>query len=122
MPVLTGVVAGECRDLQPHTPPTPGMPTEPDPLAQVNVGMQVIDSAGDEVGTVADVYMPGTGPEPKAADAERLRRAGHVRVKGSGLLAHDLYVEGSQVAEVTEMGGGVVTLSVPRDALVRAGS
>ena len=108
--------------MHPHTPATPGMPTEPDPLAQVNVGMHVIDSAGEEVGTVADVHMPGTGPEPDAEDAERLRAAGHVRVKGSGLFTHDVYVEGPQVAEVTEMSGGVVTLSVPRDALVRARS
>ena len=110
--------------MHPHTPATPGMPTEPDPLAQVNVGMRVIDSAGDEVGTVADVYMPGTGPEPEvdAGDAERLRRGGNVRVKVSGLLSHDVYVEGPQVAEATEMSGGVVTLSVPRDALVRARS
>ncbi len=107
--------------MHPHTPATPGMPTEPDPLAQVNVGMQVIDSAGDEVGTVADVYMPGTGPEPQVeSGADRLRRGGHVRVTGSGLFAHDVYVEGSQVAEVTEMGGGVVTLSVSRDSLTRA--
>ena len=106
--------------MHPHTPATPGMPTEPDPLAQVNVGMQVFDSAGDEVGTVADVYMPDTGPEPDADDAERLRRSGYVRVKVSGLLSHDLYVAGPQVAEVTEMGGGVVTLSAPRDQLVRA--
>ena len=108
--------------MHPHTPATPGMPTEPDPLAQVNVGMQVIDSAGDGVGTVADVYMPGTGPEPaaEAGDAERLHRGGHVRVKGSGLFAHDVYVEGAQVAEVTEMDGGVVRLSVPRDSLIRS--
>jgi hypothetical protein len=108
--------------MHPHTPATPGMPTEPDPLAQVNVGMRVVDSAGDEVGTVADVYMPGTGPEPEteAGDAERLRRGGHVRVKGSGLFTHDVYVEGPQVAEVAEVDGGMVTLSVPRESLVRA--
>src|ERR687890_2341786 len=102
------------RVMHPHTPATPGMPTEPDPLAQVNVGMRVIDSADDQVGTVADVYMPGTGPEPKAdaGDAERLRHSGYVRVEGSGLFAHDVYVEGPQVAEVTEIDGGVVKLSV----------
>ncbi len=106
--------------MHPHTPATPGMPTEPDPLAQVNVGMQVVDAAGEEVGTVADVYMPDTGPEPEvgAGDAQRLRRSGYVRVKSGGLLHHDLYVEGPQVADVAEMGGGVVTLNVAKDALI----
>ena len=108
--------------MHPHTPATPGMPTEPDPLAQVNVGMQVVDAAGEQVGTVTEVQMPDTGPEPEveSADAARLRRSGYVRVKGSGLFHHDVYVEGSQVAEVADVEDGVVTLSVARDALVQA--
>jgi hypothetical protein len=108
--------------MHPHTPATPGMPTEPNPLAQVNVGMLVIDSAGDEVGTVETVKMSGTATPDDApeAHAERLRRAGFVKVKAGGMFGHDVYVEGGQVAEVAEVDGGMVTLNVTGDTLIRA--
>jgi hypothetical protein len=38
----------------------PQTPTEPLPIAQVNVGMTVVDATGEEVGTVTAVQMPGT--------------------------------------------------------------
>ena len=108
--------------MHPHTPARPGNPTEPDPLAQVNVGMLVIDSAGEEVGTVESVAMSGTATADDApeAHAERLRRAGFVKVKAGGLLSKDIYVEGGQVAEVAEVDGGTVTLNVPTDTLIHA--
>jgi hypothetical protein len=107
--------------MHPHIPAKPGNPTEPEPLAQVNVGMQVVDSAGAEVGTVTDVQMSDTGPRPDvaAADADRLRHTGYFRVKTSGVFSHDAYVARDQVADVVEADGGLVTLNVAKDALVR---
>jgi len=113
--------------MHPHTPAVPGMPTEPDPIAQVNVGMRVVDAAGDELGKVTEVKMPGTASagdvDLPSEHADRLARAGYVRVDG-GLLSHDLYVEAGQVAGVDEVGGGdegVVTLAVTRDQGTRQG-
>ena len=108
--------------MHPHTPATPGMPTEPEPIAQVNTGMQVVDSAGEEVGTVSAVQMPDTGDaaDVPPADADRLRRTGYVRVETSGLLSHDAFVEAGQVSHVDEVDGGVVTLNVTKDRLLRA--
>jgi hypothetical protein len=103
------------------------MPTEPTPIAQVNTGMRVFDAAGEEIGTVTAVKMPGTAPEAAvdlpSADAGRLTRAGYVQVD-TGLLSRDLYVEAGQVANVDEGGDGmdgVVTLSVTREQVTRAG-
>ncbi|HEX8626939.1 MAG TPA: hypothetical protein VF755_02060 [Catenuloplanes sp.] len=103
----------------------PHQPTEPVPIAQVNTGMRVIDAAGNDLGTVTEVRMPGTGdgPDLPADDAARLLRAGYLRVDG-GVLARDTFVAAGQVAEVTEGGSdaaGVVSLSVVKDELTRAG-
>jgi hypothetical protein len=108
--------------MHPHTPATPGMPTEPDPLAQVNVGMLVVDSAGAEVGTVEVVKMSDTATpdDLPPAHAERLRRTGYVKVKAGGVFGHDVFAEGRQVAEVAEVDGGLVTLNVPAQDLVQA--
>ena len=98
------------------------MPTEPNPFAQVNTGMRVVDSAGQQVGTVSAVQMPATtGPlsDLTPADAERLTSTGYLRVDG-GLLSRTIYVEGDQVANVAEMDGGVVTLNVSKEALITA--
>ena len=35
---------GNAAVMHPHTPATPGMPTEPEPIAQVNTGMRVFDA------------------------------------------------------------------------------
>ena len=107
--------------MHPHTPATPGTPTEPEPIAQVNTGMQVFDASGEQIGTVSAVQMPDTGdPDVTPGDAaERLRRTGFVRVD-TGLLSKDMFVERGQVAEVAEVDGGVVTLNVTRDRLLEA--
>jgi hypothetical protein len=106
--------------MHPHTPATPGMPTEPEPIAQVNTGMQVMDAAGEDVGTVSAVQMPDTGsPDVAPADVDRLRRTGFVRVDTGGILRKDVFVEGGQVAEVAEVDGGVVTLNVTGDQLLK---
>lgn len=101
---------------------TPASPTQPEPFAQVNTGMQVFDAAGEQIGTVSAVQMPDTGGSPDVApdDADRLRRTGYVRIETRGLLSKDAYVEGSQVAQVDEVDGGVVTLNVTKDRLLRA--
>ncbi len=98
------------------------MPTEPLPIAQVNTGMTVIDTQGKQIGTVSAVQMPDTDvrPDAPAGMAEHLMATGYLRVSGTGLLASDSYVAGDQLAEVSEVDGGVVTLTVDHDALYRA--
>ncbi|HEY0699460.1 MAG TPA: hypothetical protein VGD43_16815 [Micromonospora sp.] len=116
------------------------MPTSPDPIAQVTSGMRVVDSAGDEVGTVADVRTgdpnavaaqePAHGhgvlgariPHTEAGDephlpadlAAHLLRTGYVKVDGHGLLTRELYVEAGQIADVR---ADVVELTVPASEL-----
>jgi hypothetical protein len=102
--------------------PHPENPTEPLPIARVGVGMTVADSAGDLVGTVTAVQMPGTDvrPELPADETERLMSAGYFRTDGGGPLAHDYYVDGGQIADVvTTQDSGDVTLTVPRSELPR---
>lgn len=120
----------------------PDVPTSPDPIAQITTGMQVVDAAGEEVGTVAEVRLadpnavtaqePPTGdgvlsgkvphtedgdePDVPADLAARLLREGYVKVDGHRLLADDLYVAADQIGTVTQ---DVVTLAVPRGQLVR---
>ena len=91
------------------------------PIARVNVGMSVADSAGDEVGTVTAVQMPGTDvrPDVAAGIAERLMSAGYLRIDGTGLLSNDTYAAGDQIAESVEGEPATVTLSVPREELFR---
>jgi hypothetical protein len=97
-------------------------PTQPLPIARVNVGMTVADSAGDEVGTVTVVQMPGTDvrPDLAAGVAERLMAAGYLRIDGTGLLSNDVYAAGDQIAESVEGEPATVTLNVTRDELARA--
>ena len=100
----------------------PDMPTRPLPIAQVHTGMTVVDSAGDEVGTVTEVRMPGTGhAEVPDHQAGALRESGFVRIAGHGLLAADHYAAGSEVYDVITTDDGVVTLTVRKDDLRRAG-
>jgi hypothetical protein len=103
--------------MHPPTPAQPGMPTEPLPIAQVNTGMTVVDAAGDEVGTVTAVEMPGAGGPGR----DDLAATGCVRVEGTGPLGKDLLVGGDQIAGVTTTENGVVTLAVRRDALTEDG-
>jgi hypothetical protein len=98
-------------------------PTEPLPIATVNVGMTVVDSNGEEAGTVTAVQMPGTDvrPDVPAGIAEELMGAGYLRIDGTGLLSNDVYAGGDQIRDsVEEDGPGVVNLRVTRDELFRA--
>src|SRR5690348_15610158 len=94
-------------------------PNQPLPIARVNVGMTVADSAGEEVGQVTAVEMPGSDVRPDAAagDAERLQASGYLRIDGAGLLARDVYAAGDQIAESVEGAPATVILNVPRSEL-----
>ncbi|MEU8814757.1 hypothetical protein [Actinoplanes sp. NPDC048796] len=102
----------------------PNSPTEPLPIARVNVGMTVVDATGDEVGSVTAVQMPGTDvrPDTVAGVAESLVATGYLRIDGTGLLSNDVYAGGDQIADSVEGEPAVVNLRVPRDELHRAAS
>src|SRR4051812_8802240 len=103
-------------------PDKPATPTEPLPVARVNVGMTAVDSAGDEAGRVTAVQMPGTDvrPDTVVGDAEHLMGAGYIRIDGTGFLSNDTYAAGDQIADSIEGEPGVVNLRVTRDQLSRA--
>ena len=87
------------------------MPTEPQPIAQVNTGMTVLDPAGAEIGTVTEVQMAGADLPPGVA--EHLRETGYFRIG-------DRYAAGDQIAAITEGEPGIVTLTVPAGELTQA--
>ncbi|MEV4277909.1 hypothetical protein [Actinoplanes xinjiangensis] len=97
-------------------------PTETSLVARVDVGMVVVDSAGDDAGRVSAVQQPGTDvrPDTAAGIAEMLMSAGYLRVDGTGALSNDTYASGDQIADVIDDEPGIVRLSVPRDELPRA--
>jgi hypothetical protein len=99
----------------------PQTSTEPLPIAQVNVGMTVVDATGAEVGAVTAVQMPGTQvrPDVPAGVAEHLMSAGYVRIDGTGFLSNDVYAAGDDITGVVEAQPGVVNLGVQRDDLPR---
>ncbi len=111
-------------------------------LAHVRNGMRVVDSTGEEVGTVEFVKMgdpraatargstdPGGtsivgmaldaafGDEPDLPEAKRsqLLRYGYIKVDGSGLGDTDDYVQGDKVADVS---GDTVWLTVRKEQLL----
>ncbi|WP_298456777.1 hypothetical protein [uncultured Cellulomonas sp.] len=112
-----------------------------EPIRDVREGMRVVDSAGDEVGTVSQVRMsdPGSattegqgmgrssGLVGAVADAfvgggglpeqeqERLVRLGFVRIDAGGVFSGDRYAASDEIAAVTQ---DAVQLSVARDRLV----
>ena len=119
---------------------TTGGPGTPGPISAVREGMRVVDSSGEDVGTVAEVRMSDPGSvtsQGQATDAdgllssiadaiaggdslpehesERLTRLGYVRIDVRGLFAGDRYAAGDEIAGVT---GESVQLSVERDRLV----
>jgi hypothetical protein len=85
--------------------------------------MSVADSAGEEVGKVADVQMPDTGVRPEVADgvAGRLMAAGYLRIDSAGLFSGDVYAAGDQIAGSVEGAPATVTLNVPRSELFSTG-
>ena len=97
----------------------PNGTSESNPVAQV--GMTVVDSAGEAAGKVTAVQAPGTGvrPDVAAGIAERLMATGYFLVDGTGALSNDTYAAGDQIAGVSD---GTVTLLVTRDELFRTDS
>jgi hypothetical protein len=114
----------------------------PQQITAVRTGMHVLDSTGQEIGTVERVAMSDprgltadrqtagepesfldhvvesvSGPEPDVPpeQAARLVRLGYLKVDGKGLADRDWYVAADEITEVEE---DVVHLSVPRDRLV----
>ncbi len=113
--------------------------TDPGPVREVREGVRVVDVAGEDVGTVAEVTMGdaqavtgegqqgsgGTsalvaaftaGPTIPEQERERLVRLGHLRI-GGGLLSGDRYVTADHVVGVD---GDRVQLDVRGYALLEA--
>jgi hypothetical protein len=111
-------------------------------IAAVRTGMRVLDSTGEDIGTVervkpsdprgltADRQTAGepesfvshvvesvAGPEPDVppTQAAKLVLLGYLKVDGKGPVDRDLYVAADEINDVEE---DVVYLSVPRDRLV----
>lgn len=111
-----------------------------DAMREVREGMRVLDSAGEDVGTVDELKMGdpvaetgegqdigtgsgltgsggrifGTGESPvPRQQAERMSRLGYIKVDGKGLRS-DFYVAGDQIDRVTD---DVVQLTVERAEL-----
>ena len=121
------------------TRPLPGI-EDPGPIKHVTEGMTVIDDAGHDVGTVAEVKIgdpqavTGQGQQAPqgggqlaglaaaftagtslpAQQQERLVRLGYLRINGPGRLADDRYVTADHVMSVE---GDRVQLDVPAAAL-----
>ena len=111
------------------------------PISEVRDGMRVVDSAGQDVGSVEEVRMSDPGSTTPAGQGtgdsggllsgiarafgggsglteqaqERLARLGYVRVDASGLFSGDRYVAADEIVDVS---GDVVHLSVPADRLL----
>jgi hypothetical protein len=110
--------------MQPHTPTGASIPAESSPVTRVDVGMSVVDSTGEQAGTVTAVQAPGTDvrPDTLVGVAEHLMGAGYIRIDGTGFLSNDTYAGGDQISEVTDGRTGGVQLRVHRDELHRAAS
>ncbi|MDG6105859.1 hypothetical protein [Dactylosporangium aurantiacum] len=87
----------------------------------MQVGMRVVDPAGEQAGTVTAVQEAGTDvrPDTIAGIAEHLMATGYIRVDGTGFLSNDAYAAGNQISGVS---GDTVELAVVREELHRAAS
>lgn len=112
---------------------------EAGPIRDVREGMRVIDAAGEDVGTVAEVKMgdpdaattegesmgsgnfltqlargfgSDSGLHPQ--EQERLMRMGYLKIDGEGAFSGDGYVSAAHVKEVS---GDRVQLDVSKDAI-----
>ena len=99
-------------------------PTQHQPILRADTGMVVLDSAGEEAGTVSAVQLPGTDvrPDAVAGIAELLMGSGYLRIDGTGALSNDTYASGEQIAEIVDGDPGVVHLRGRRAELHRATS
>ena len=95
-------------------------------LARIGEGMDVVDAAGEKVGTVKQVYLGGEDLSETAIAGDsalndvpealrgRLAAAGFVEI-ATGFLQANRYATGAQVAAVE----GAVRLAVGKDELAR---
>jgi hypothetical protein len=104
--------------MQPHTS------ADSLPIAQVTVGMIVLDSTGQEAGLVTAIQLPGTDVRPDVAVgvAERLMGAGYLRLDGTGYSSNDVYAAGDDIAGIVDDDPVTVELRVQREDLPRAKS
>ncbi len=102
----------------------PDTSTDSVPIAQVSVGMIVLDAAGQEAGIVTAIQLPGTDvrPDVAAGVAEHLMGVGYLRVDGTGYSANDVYAAGDEIAGLVDADPVVVELRVQREELLRAES
>ena len=96
-------------------------------LARIGEGMDVVDAAGEKVGTVKQVYLGGEDLSETAIVGDsalndvpealrgRLAASGFVEI-ATGFLQANRYATGAQVAAVA---GGAVRLAVGKDELAR---
>ncbi|GAA4421715.1 hypothetical protein GCM10023169_14890 [Georgenia halophila] len=115
------------------------MNTSDSPISDVREDMNVLDSAGEEVGTIAEVQMSdpdavtpaGQGQNEslvgRIADAlrpsglpdqaqENLARKGYVRIDAKGPFAGSRYAAADEIASVKEQ---TVALTIPEEKLLR---
>jgi hypothetical protein len=97
------------------------------PLARITEGMDVLDAAGERIGTVKQVYLGGEELSEAAITGDsalndvpealrgRLAAAGFLEI-ATGFLQANRYATGAQVAAVE---GGAVRLAVGKDELAR---
>lgn len=116
---------------------------EREPIADVEVGMRVIDSEDEQLGTVADLKFgdpeaitdegqraprglagqvvdafAGSEPDVHPQLAGKLLRTGYIKIDAKGLFATDLYAGAEQIRHVDPDG---VHLAVPRASLMPEG-
>ena len=100
----------------------PQTPIEPSPRVAPAVGMTVVDTTGEQAGSVTAVQPAGTDvrPDVAAGPAEELMLTGYVRIDGTGHLSNDTYAGTEQIRDVNPGDPGTVMLRVTRDELYRA--
>lgn len=114
--------------------------SSPGPIAQVEVGMQVLDSDDEQLGNVSAMKMgdpeatttqgqqqprglvggvidafAGAEPDVPEQRAQQLLREGYIKIDAKGFFTSDLYAGGDEIDRVD---GTTVRLSVPRRMLV----
>lgn len=126
-----------------NTPEGQAVAAETGPIASVRDGMKVVDSLGEEVGSVRRVRMgdPSAvttrgqrmerddtwwddfaealfGPDSELPDSTRndLERVGFIQIDARGIFNADYAASSEQIASVT---GDTVTLTVDRNALIK---
>lgn len=113
--------------------------SSPGPIAQVEVGMPVLDSENERIGSVSAMKMgdpeavtpqgqqgphgliegiaasfTGTEPDVPVQRAAQLLRTGYIKIDAKGFFTRDLYAGADEIDRVDD---SEVRLSVPRGTL-----